>query len=156
MQSCVTSVLPRVGQKMDQPDVRIAAISALSATSNALLPAVSVRVLSAPYDTRRHTTDACSHAAADTAQPQQSTCITTISTIHWWLYCIQSHLVISNSDNSNFRLYRGRTLVPAASDCNRREKASDLSNTAISNSLLYRVCSAAPHVHGGVVYIEVG
>jgi len=68
---------------------------------------------------------------------------------------IQLNLVISNSDNSNFRLYRGRTLVPAASHCNRWEKALDLSNTAISNARLCRACSVAPHVHGGVVYIEV-
>jgi len=38
---------------------------------------------------------------------------------------VQSNLVISNSDNLNFRLYRGRTLVPAASHYKRQEKASD-------------------------------
>ena len=59
---------------------------------------------------------------------------------------IQSNLVISNSDNSNFRLNRGRTLVPAASHYNRRENARDLSNTDISNSPQYRVCSAVPHM----------
>ena len=58
-------------------------------------------------------------------------------------YHVQSNLVISNSDNSNFRLYRGRTLVPAASHYKRQEKASDLSNTAISKSRLYRVHSGA-------------
>jgi len=70
---------------------------------------------------------------------------------------IQSNLIISNSDNSNFRLYRDRTLAPAASHCNRRENASDLSNTAISNSRLYRARSATPHVSSvhGVIYIEV-
>ena len=61
-------------------------------------------------------------------------------------FVLQSNLVISNSDNSNFRLYRDHTLVPATSHCNRWENASDLSNTAISNSRLYRVRSAAPHV----------
>ena len=38
---------------------------------------------------------------------------------------VSEHLqsnVISNSDNSNFHLYRGRTLVLAASHCNRRGK----------------------------------
>jgi len=72
LQTGVQSVLPRVEQYVVHPDVRIAAISALSATSSALLPAVSVRVLSAPYDMRRRTTDACSHAAADTEQTQHS------------------------------------------------------------------------------------
>jgi len=46
-----------------------------------------------------------------------------------------------NSDNSNFRLYRGCTLVPATSHYKRREKASDLLNTAISKSRLYRARS---------------
>jgi len=59
---------------------------------------------------------------------------------------LQLNLVISNSDNSNFRLYRGRTLVPAASHCNRWENISDLSNTGMSDSRLYRACSAAPHM----------
>jgi len=53
---------------------------------------------------------------------------------------------MSNSDNSNFRLYRGCTLALIASHCNRRENAWDLSNTGISNSRLYRVCSAALHM----------
>lgn len=56
---------------------------------------------------------------------------------------IQSNLIISNSDNSNLRLYRGRNLVPAVSHYKRREKASDLSNTGISNFPLYRASSAA-------------
>jgi len=47
------------------------------------------------------------------------------------LLIIESNLVISNSDNSNFRLYWVRTLVAAAS-CNKsHEKAPDLSNTDI-------------------------
>jgi len=49
---------------------------------------------------------------------------------------IQSNLVTSKSDNLNFHLYRDRTLVPAASHCNRRENASDLLNMGISNSRL--------------------
>ena len=57
---------------------------------------------------------------------------------------IQSNLTISKLDNSNS--YRDRTVVPATSHCNRRENASDLSNTGISNSWLYRVSSAAPHM----------
>jgi len=88
------------------PDARIAAISALSATSNALLPAVSVRVLSAPYDMSRRTTDACSHAAADTARTHQQHLSqhTSTSALKWlfWIYrryinksvCLSIYLVL--------------------------------------------------------------
>jgi len=66
-----------------------------------------------------------------------------VSVVFWDTVYIQSNLVISNSDNSNFRLYRGQTLVPAASHHKRQEKALDLSNTAISKSRLYWVHSGA-------------
>jgi len=73
--------------------------------------------------------------------------ITIISRMKWQATLpmhMQSNFVISNLDNSNFRLYRDHTLVPAASHCNRREMHR-IYRTRVYRILDYIEYAAPPH-----------